>query len=69
MKFSPSQIRALIVAFIRDLDNSLDMGDRRDAVIRLAKKVGASKANEIAEVCGLSDSYYQVSDQSVREAA
>ena len=48
-----------IVQFSADLDNSITMEDRRDAVRYLANNIGADKANKIAEVFGLTSDYYK----------
>jgi hypothetical protein len=48
-----------IVQFERDLNNSIDMQDRRVAVQYLATKIGVGRANVIAEHFGLTDSYYR----------
>lgn len=54
-----ANIAAAIAAFAADLSNSIDMQDRKAAVGYLSLKVGAEKANQIAAVFGLTDSYYQ----------
>lgn len=53
------QITDAIAAFARDLDNSVDMRDRRDAVQYLANKLGSTAANQIAEIYGLHGAYYK----------
>lgn len=52
------QFAAAIQQFATDLDNSITMEDRRDAVSYLADKIGSTCANKIAEVFGLTSSYY-----------
>lgn len=53
------QIAAAIQQFATDINNSLDMRDRRDAVVYLANKIGAPAANKIADVFGLGSDYYK----------
>ena len=45
--------------FADNLDNSISMEDRRDAVGYLADKIGSESANKIAEVFGLTRAYYK----------
>jgi hypothetical protein len=47
-----------IAAFATDLQNSIDMGDRKQAVKYLAEKIGAESAKQVAQVFGLRSSYY-----------
>ncbi|MNN28413.1 hypothetical protein D3C81_1419800 [compost metagenome] len=54
-----------IAEFAQDLNNGIYDEDRRDAVRRLANKIGVSKANQIAEVFGLMRDYYKASQQSI----
>ncbi len=53
------QIAAAIAAFATDLENSITMEDRRDAVQYLADKIGPQSANQIAETFGVIGSYYK----------
>ena len=53
------QTAEAIAQFARNLDNACDMGDRKNAVQWLAEKIGSKGANEIAEIFGLSSSYYK----------
>lgn len=53
------QFAAAITQFATDLDNSICMEDRRDAVEYLANKIGSESANKIADVFGLKSSYYK----------
>ena len=53
------QITEAIAAFARDLDNSISMEDRRDAVQYLADKIGSVAANQIADIYGLRGDYYK----------
>jgi hypothetical protein len=53
------QIAAAIAAFATNLENSSDMGSRRDAVRFLAEKIGSEQAWKIAEVFGLIGNYYR----------
>jgi hypothetical protein len=54
------QFAAAIQQFATDLDNSLDMSDRREAVVYLSNKIGSTSANKIAEIFGLKGDYYKV---------
>lgn len=45
--------------FADDLDNSVDMEDRRNAVQFLADKLGSTAANQIAGIFGLHSTYYK----------
>ena len=54
------QFAAAIQQFATDLDNSLDMSDRREAVVYLSNKIGSTSANKIAEIFGLKSDYYKV---------
>jgi hypothetical protein len=53
------QIAAAIQQFATDLDNSLDMSDRRESVIYLSNKIGSTAANKIADIFGLTSDYYK----------
>lgn len=53
------QIAAAVQQFATDLDNSITMEDRREAVVYLANKLGSTAANKIADIFGLTSSYYQ----------
>lgn len=53
------QIAEAIAAFATDLQNSADMGSRRDAVWWLGRKIGNEAAWKVAEVFGLFGSYYR----------
>ena len=54
------QFAAAIQQFATDLDNSLDMSDRRESVVYLSNKIGSTSANKIAEIFGLKGDYYKV---------
>ena len=54
------QITEAITAFATDLANSIGMEDRRDAVQRLANKIGSAAANQIACIYGVRGDYYRV---------
>jgi hypothetical protein len=54
------QFAAAIQQFATDLDNSLDMSDRRESVVYLSNKIGSTNANKIAEIFGLKGDYYKV---------
>jgi hypothetical protein len=54
------QFAAAIQQFATDLDNSLDMSDRRESVVYLSNKIGSTSANKIAEIFGLEGDYYKV---------
>lgn len=53
------QIADAIAKFAVDLESSMQMEDRRDAVQYLADKIGSEHANKIAAVFGLVGNYYQ----------
>lgn len=54
------QIAAAVQQFAADLDNSITMEDRREAVVYLSNKIGSTAANKIADAFGLTGSYYKV---------
>lgn len=49
-----------IATFAEDLKCASCMGTRKDAVQFLANKIGKDDANKIAEVFGLTNSFYKV---------
>jgi len=53
------QIAAAIAAFAVNLQNSIQMEDRRDSVQYLADKIGSQSANQIAAIFGLRGDYYK----------
>lgn len=53
------QIAAAIAQFAVNLENSITMEDRRDAVQYLADAIGSQSANQIAGIFGLIGDYYK----------
>lgn len=47
-----------VMEFARDIANSLDMRDRRNAVTWLCQKIGEPAARQIASLYGLWSDYY-----------
>lgn len=58
-QMSNAHIGEVIAVFTRDLKNSLDMADKRQAVRWMADVIGVEKANAVADVFGLSAEYYK----------
>lgn len=54
------QIAQAVSQFATDLDNSICMEDRREAVIYLSNKIGSVAANKIAAIFGLIGAYYTI---------
>ena len=49
----------VIAQFATNLDNSISMEDKRDSVQYLADVIGSESANKIADVFGLTQTYYK----------
>jgi hypothetical protein len=53
------QIAEALAAFATNLENSIDMTDRKNSVKWLAEKIGSTAANNIADLFGLKSDYYK----------
>lgn len=53
------QLASAVQQFANDLDNSVTMEDRREAVAYLSDTIGSIQANKIADIFGLLSDYYK----------